>query len=118
MTFRVWVDPDLNGICSSKLKLRTKGNARTGYEIKGDEFFAINVNGVEVTRVYVDTSSYNETVATFGPGELKAGWNEIKLTTQAYGTCYWQIDYYRFWTELSEGFAEPEYVPGFILLVQ
>ena len=118
MSFRVWVDPALKDICSSTLKLRSKCLDRSGSaKISGNEFYEILVNGEKKAERGCETS-FTDTVVNFAAGELKAGWNEIKLTTQAYGTCYWQIDYYRFWTELSEGFAEPEYVPGFILLVQ
>jgi hypothetical protein len=118
MSFRVWVDPALKDTCSSTLKLRSKCLDRGGAaKISGNEFYEILVNGEKKAERGCETS-FTDTVVNFAAGELKAGWNEIKLTTQAYGTCYWQIDYYRFWTELSEGFAEPEYVPGFILLVQ
>ena len=118
VTMRVWVDPALKDICSSTLKLRSKCLDRGGTaKISGNEFYEILVNGEKKAERGCETS-FTDTVVNFAAGELKAGWNEIKLTTQAYGTCYWQIDYYRFWTELSEGFAEPEYVPGFILLVQ
>jgi hypothetical protein len=85
--------------------------------MKGDEYFAIFVNGVEKAQRDAE-SSFKDSIVNFAAGELKAGWNEIRLITQAFGTCYWEIDCYRFWTELDEGFANPDYVPGLIMSIR
>ena len=116
VTLRLWVDPDLKDKCPATLQLRTKCLDRSGSQkIKGTEFFTISVKGKEKGR----RDCYNQfsiTKLIFEPGELDAGWNEIVLRTEQTGTCYWQIDYYRFWLTLDEGFTDPPAPgPGFVI---
>lgn len=114
MTFRVWMDPGLKDVCPAALKLRSKCLDRGGdLKIKGGEQYTIYVNGAaKGTR---DAgNSFSDTEVDFLPGELNAGWNTIELKTAPYGTCYWQIDYYRFWTILGKGFTDPK-LPGMII---
>lgn len=116
VTLRLWVDPVLKDKCPATLQLRTKCLDRSGSQkIKGTEFFTISVKGKEKGR----RDCYNQfsiTKLIFEPGELDAGWNEIVLRTEQTGTCYWQIDYYRFWLTLDEGFTDPPAPgPGFVI---
>ena len=119
MTFRVWADPDLKDRCPATLELRSMCIHRSeGHNqlIKGDEFYTIYVNGVaKGTRNA--TMAYEKTIVNFDPRELKAGWNEISLKSDEYGTCYWQIDYYRFWMTLERGFSEPK-ITGMTLMLK
>ena len=116
VTLRLWVDPVLKDKCPATLQLRTKCLDRSGSQkIKGTEFFTISVKGKEKGR----RDCYNQfsiTKLIFEPGELDSGWNEIVLRTEQTGTCYWQIDYYRFWLTLDEGFTDPPAPgPGFVI---
>ena len=120
MVFKVWVDPDLKDRCPATLELRSMCLNRSdaaGQVIKGGEYFTIYVNGKEKgTRDHINpNNSYKKTLITFEPGELKAGWNEVNLRSAIYD-CYWQIDYYRFWLTLDEGFTDPPAPgPGFVI---
>ena len=114
MTFRVWMDPGLTDVCPTVLKLRSKCLDRSGSQkIQGGEYYTIYVNGAaKGTR---DAgNSFSDTEVDFQPGELNAGWNTVELKTAPYGSCYWQIDYYRFWTILDKGFTDPK-LPGLII---
>lgn len=120
MVFKVWVDPDLKDRCPATLELRSKCLNRSdaaGQVIKGGEYFTIYVNGKEKgTRDHINpNNSFEKTLINFEPGELKAGWNEVNLRSAIYD-CYWQIDYYRFWLTLDEGFTDPPAPgPGFVI---
>lgn len=115
MTFRVWMDPGLKDVCPAVLKLRSKCLDRSSTEkIQGNEYYTIYVNGTaKGTR---DTNpSFTDTEVRFEIGDLNAGWNTVELKTESYGSCYWQIDYYRFWTILDKGFTDPKFTSGMIL---
>lgn len=115
MTFRVWMDPGLKDVCPAVLKLRSKCLNRSGTEtIQGNEYYTIYVNGTAKGTRDAGTS-FTDTEVHFEIGELNAGWNTVELKTESYGSCYWQIDYYRFWTILDKGFTDPKFVSGMIL---
>ena len=115
LRFRVWVDPDVVNVASSKFRTLTLLAARSGKTLQGDEKFALFVNGTKVGDHGVDTS-LEDIVLDFAPGELIGGWNLFELKSAPYETCRWYVGYYRFETVLSKGFSIPP--PGMAIVIR
>ena len=106
LRFRVWVDPDVVNVASSKFRTLTLLAARSGKTLQGNEKFTLFVNGTKVDDYGTDTSI--ETIdLDFAPGELLGGWNLFELKSAPYETCHWYVGYYRFETVLPKGFSIP-----------
>lgn len=107
VAFKLWVDPDLVDRCSGTLKIRTRCLNRSATQVKqGTETFALLVNGV--TNLVRDCSmAWRDSTVEFARGELSPGWNDVLLSSEMTGTCYWEIDYYRFESVLNRGFSIP-----------
>ena len=115
LRFRVWVDPDVVNVASSKFRTLTLLAARSGKTLQGDEKFTLFVNGTKVGDHGVDTS-LEDIELDFAPGELIGGWNLFELKSAPYETCHWYVGYYRFETVLSKGFSIPP--PGMAIVIR
>jgi len=102
--FRVWVDPDVVGVCTSRFSTCVRCYIRTGYTVAGSEEFTIFVNGESKTS-FKANGSWKDVDIDFDPGVLRGGWNDFEIRCEAYETCYWLFDRYRFETDLSKGFS-------------
>ena len=114
LRFRVWVDPDVVGVCSSKFKTVVCCEAE-GSNVLSDEKFSLFVNGVEKEERGTNTE-WLAINRTFAAGELRAGWNDIELKSARYTTCRWPVAYYRFETGLPRAFSLPP--PGMRIIVR
>ena len=107
--FRVWVDPDVVNVGSSRFWTITKcENEDADHVIQGDETFSFFVNGTEkATRD--STNTWLPLELNFAPGDLRAGWNDFEIKSAPYETCHWLFGYYRFEMVLPRGFSIPPY---------
>ena len=113
--FRVWVDPDVVDVCAYKFSTCANRYSRDGYTVEGTEAFTIYVNSSSVTNCMASNGWENVSV-DFNPGELRGGWNDFEIRSEAYETCHWLFDRYRFETVLPKGFSIPP--PGIRILVR
>ena len=100
--FRVWVDPDVVDKVTSRFWTHTKRKEAP----QGTEFFTLFVNNDFKTNS-ISSASWEPTMLTFQPGELKGGWNDFEFISDDYPSCYWEFGYYRFETDLPKGFSLP-----------
>ena len=100
--FRVWVDPDVVDKVTSRFWTHTKRKEAP----QGTEFFTLFVNNDFKTNS-ISSASWEPTMLTFQPGELKGGWNDFEFISDDYPSCYWEFGYYRFETVLPHGFSLP-----------
>ena len=108
LRFRVWVDPDVVGVCSSRFWTCFNRSPRSsGYEVAGGENFTICVNGDAKTNCQ-GSASWEDIELKFDPGVLRGGWNDFEIrAAEAYDNCHWLFDRYRFETVLPKGFSIP-----------
>ena len=105
--FRVWVDPVVVGVCTSRFSTCVRCYQRSGYTASGSEYFTIFVNGESITNRKAN-GSWVPIEKDFYPGVLRGGWNDFEIRTgAAYETCHWLFDRYRFETVLSSPFRFP-----------
>ena len=115
--FRVWADPEVVGVCTSRFWTCAQCKKRSGYNPTGNEVFRIFVNGVEKTSLSAN-SNWKDIEVGFDPGVLRGGWNDFEIRSdEAYQTCYWYLDRYRFETVLPSlfGFSTP---PGLAVSIR
>ena len=107
--FRVWVDPDVVGVCTSRFWTRVQCKKRTSSSaVTGQEKFTIFVNGEAKTTFNANGSWKDVDPITFDPGVLRGGWNDFEIrSNEAYTTLYWVFDRYRFETVLPSPFGFP-----------
>ena len=117
LRFRVWVDPDVVGVYPSRFWTCVNRSPRgSGYEVTGSENFTIYVNGDAKTNCQ-DNVSWEDIELKFDPGVLHSGWNDFEIrAAEAYETCHWLFDRYRFETVLPKGFSIPP--PGTNIVVR
>ena len=113
--FRVWVDPDIVGVCTSSFWTCANRYARSGFTVEGSEEFSIYVNGANKISCKAADGWENVTIG-FGVGELRGGWNDFEIRSAAYETCHWLFDRYRFETALRRGFSLPP--PGMTVILR
>ena len=107
LRFRVWVDPDVVGVCASRFWTCVNCDNREGYTVGGTEEFSIFVNGDVKTNFQANTN-WKDIRVDFNPGVLRGGWNDFEIkAAEAYENCHWLFDRYRFETVLSRGFSLP-----------
>ena len=108
LRFRVWVDPDVVGVCASRFWTCVNcDNRGEGYTVGGTEEFSIFVNGDVKTNFQANTN-WKDIRVDFNPGVLRGGWNDFEIkAAEAYENCHWLFDRYRFETVLSRGFSLP-----------
>ena len=104
--FRVWVDPEVVGVCTSRFWTCANRYESEGHTVEGTEEFTIYVNGANKIS-YRATGSWENISIGFGAGELLGGWNDFEIRSEAYETCHWLFDRYRFETVLPKGFSIP-----------
>ena len=104
--FRVWVDPEVVGVSTSRFWTCVNRYASEGHTVEGTEEFTIYVNG-ESKFSYRAAGSWENISIGFGAGELLGGWNDFEIRSEAYETCHWLFDRYRFETVLHKGFGYP-----------
>ena len=106
--FRVWVDPELVGVCTSRFWTCVNCCDTNGVlYVDGGEKFTIYVNGDAKTNVQVK-AEWSDIDIGFRSNELLGGWNDFEIrAAEAYDTCHWLFDRYRFETVLSRGFSIP-----------
>ena len=104
--FRVWVDPDVVGVCTSRFWTCVQCKKRNNDSIvTGQEKFTIFVNEEDKTSFNAN-GSWKDIEMNFDPGVLRDGWNDFEIRTdEAYTNCYWIFDRYRFETVLPRGFS-------------
>ena len=116
--FRVWVDPDVVGVCTSKFWtcVQCKRSSNTAV-VAQDTHFTIFVNDTATTNIYAN-SEWVDVALDFNPGELFAGWNKFEIrSAEAYKTCYWLLDRYRFETVLPSPFGFSP-LPGMSIVIR
>ena len=113
--FRVWVDPEVVGVCTSSFWTCANRYARSGFTVEGSEEFSIYVNGANKISCKAADGWENVTIG-FGVGELRGGWNDFEIRSAAYETCHWLFDRYRFETALRRGFSLPP--PGMTVILR
>ena len=113
--FRVWVDPEVVGVCTSRFWTCVNRYASDGHTVEGTEEFTIYVNGVNKFS-YTAGGSWEDVSVGFEAGELHGGWNDFEIRSAAYETCHWLFDRYRFETVLPKGFSVPP--PGMSIVVR
>ena len=117
--FRVWVDPDVVGVCTSRFWTRVQCKKRTSSStVTGQEKFTIFVNGEARTTFNANASWKDVDPITFDPGVLRGGWNDFEIrSNEAYTTLYWVFDRYRFETVLPSPFGFPM-PPGMSIILK
>ena len=113
--FRVWVDPDVVGVCTSRFWTCVNRSASDGHTVEGNEEFTIYVNGANKISCKAEDSWENISIG-FGKGELLGGWNDFEIRSEAYETCHWLFDRYRFETVLPRAFSLPP--PGMTVILR
>ena len=113
--FRVWVDPEVVGVCTSSFWTCANRYARSGFTVEGSEEFSIYVNGANKISCKAADGWENVTIG-FGVGELRGGWNDFEIRSAAYETCHWLFDRYRFEIALRRGFSIPP--PGMTVILR
>ena len=113
--FRVWVDPEVVGVCTSSFWTCANRYARDGFTVEGSEEFSIYVNGANKISCKAADGWENVTIG-FGVGELRGGWNDFEIRSAAYETCHWLFDRYRFEIALRRGFSIPP--PGMTVILR
>lgn len=104
--FRVWVDPDVVGACTSRFWTCANRFQRDDYTVEGPEAFTIYVNG-EDRGSYMASNSWENVSIGFEKGDLRGGWNDFEIRSAAYDTCHWLFDRFRFETVLQRSFSLP-----------
>ena len=117
LRFRVWLDPDVVGVCTSRFWTCVNRSPRSsGYEVAGSENFTVYVNGDAKTNCQ-GNASWEDVELKFDPGVLRGGWNDFEIkAAEAYENCHWLFDRYRFETVLSRGFSLPP--PGIMVILK
>ena len=115
--FRVWVDPDVVGICTSKFSTCVNCYTPDGDpHVDGNEEFTIYFNGDAKTNVQVKTEWTNIDIG-FCSEDLRGGWNDFEIRApKADPPCHWLFDRYRFETVLRRGFSIPP--PGMSIILR
>ena len=113
--FRVWVDPDVVGVCSSKLRTVISCEAESEDVEPKDEKFSLLVNGIEEIERGASTN-WDPIVVNFEAGKLLPGWNDVELKSARYTTCRWPVAYFRFETFLPRAFSLPP--PGMTVFIK
>ena len=108
LNFSVWVDPEIVGACTSRFWTCVQCAKSPGSSsVAKTSHFTIFVNENAMTNIYAN-SSWMDVALDFNPGELLAGWNKVEIrSAEAYQTCLWLLDRYRFETVLPERFGLP-----------
>ena len=116
--FRVWVDPELVGACTSRFLTCVQCKKRQGASsVSKDTNFSIFVNEEEMTNLYAN-ASWENVALNFNTDKLLGGWNDFEIrSAKAYQTCYWVLDYYRFETVLPKAFGYPPR-PGLSIILR
>ena len=97
--YHIWVDDVAARFCSSTFSTSAKRVNRSGAPTQNTEHINILVNGVQKRHVPISETPVNTWIPIelrFEPGELQAGWNEIRFAASPTRTCYWYRDYFRF----------------------
>ena len=108
LNFNVWVDPEIVGACTSRFWTCVQCAKSPGStSVPKSSHFTIFVNEEAMTNIYAD-ASWVDIPLDFNPGDLDAGWNKFEIrSAEAYPTCQWLIDRYRFETVLPDRFGLP-----------
>ena len=116
LNFRMWVDPEVVGVCTSRFWTCVQCKRVTGTVRKTDHF-TILVNQEAKTNVYAN-SEWVDVALDFNPGVLHGGWNDFEIrSAEAYQTLYWVFDRYRFETVLPSPFGFSTW-PGMAVILR